>query len=225
MIRHLIEQPAGWCRSAEIVELQMKHRMGENYEKAYRAGFCGDGCGGSDYRSFVLWSTGGDSRAERSASTISQSTDRAEARIAILKADLRLSPDQAQHWAGLKSALHDIVAKRAKSWAASHDTQTGRASSNAPVAPDISITEDEQRRDTNRRDARKARLDDIDEMRREADAYTVQAAVLRQIADAAQPLYDTLDDRQRHRLVQFVREDLRANRSGCRECGWKSAGA
>jgi hypothetical protein len=32
-----------------------------------------------------------------------------------------------------------------------------------------------------------------------------------QIADAAQPLYDTLDDRQRHRLVQFVREDLRAN--------------
>jgi hypothetical protein len=58
---------------------------------------------------------------------------------------------------------------------------------------------------------RKAPLDDIDEMRREADAYTVQAADLRQIADAAQPLYDTLDDRQRHRLVQFVREDLRAN--------------
>jgi hypothetical protein len=61
---------------------------------------------------------------------------------------------------------------------------------------------------------RKAPLDDIDEMRREADAYTVQAADLRQIADAAQPLYDTLDDRQRHRLVQFVREDLRAGRSG-----------
>ena len=55
------------------------------------------------------------------------------------------------------------------------------------------------------------RLDDIDEMRREADAYTVQAAELRQIADAAQPLYDTLDDHQRRRLVQFVREDLRAN--------------
>jgi len=155
---------------------------------------------------------GRETRAERSASTISQSTDRAEARIAILKADLRLSPDQAQHWAGLESALHDIVAKRAKSWAASHDLQTGRASSNAPVAPDISITEDEQRRDTDsERDARKARLDDIDEMRREADAYTVQAAVLRQIADAAQPLYDTLDDHQRRRLVQFVREDLRAN--------------
>jgi hypothetical protein len=39
----------------------------------------------------------------------------------------------------------------------------------------------------------------------------LQAAELRQIADAAQPLYDTLDDHQRRRLVQFVREDLRAN--------------
>jgi hypothetical protein len=155
---------------------------------------------------------GRETRAERSASTISQSTDRAEARIAILKADLRLSADQAQHWAGLESALNDIAAKRAKRWAASNDLQTGRSSSNAPVAPDTSITEDEQRRDTDsERYARQARLDDIDEMRRKADAYTVQAAELRQIADAAQPLYDTLDDHQRHRLVQFVREDLRAN--------------
>ena len=155
---------------------------------------------------------GRETRAERSASTISQSTDRAEARIAILKADLRLSADQAQHWAGLESALNDIAAKRAKRWAESNDLQTGRASSNVPVAPETSITEDEQRRDTDsERDARNARLDDIGEMRRDADAYTVQAAELRQIADAAQPLYDTLDDHQRHRLVQFVREDLRAN--------------
>ena len=85
---------------------------------------------------------GRETRAERSASTISQSTDRAEARIAILKADLRLSADQAQHWAGLESALNDIAAKRAKRWAASNDLQTGRASSNASVAPDTSITED-----------------------------------------------------------------------------------
>ena len=155
---------------------------------------------------------GRETRAERSASAISQSTDRGDARIAVLKADLRLSPDQAEHWAGLESALRDIAAKRAKSWAASHDLQNGRSSSNVPVAPDAAITEDGQRRDADsERDARKARPDDIDEMRREADAYTVQAANLRQIADAARPLYDTLDDHQRHRLVQFVREDLRAN--------------
>ena len=60
---------------------------------------------------------GRETRAERSASTVSQSTDRADARIAILKADLRLSSDQAQHWAGLESALRDIVNPRcAISW-------------------------------------------------------------------------------------------------------------
>jgi len=155
---------------------------------------------------------GRETRSDRSASTINQSTDRADARIAILKAELHLSSDQTPHWAGLESALHDIAAKRAKSWAASNEPQPGRASSNSPGASDTSIAEDKSEQGTrSERDARKAQPDDIDEMRREADAYTVQAADLRQIADAAQPLYDTLDDRQRHQLVQFVREDMRAN--------------
>ena len=44
---------------------------------------------------------------------------------------------------------------------------------------------------------------------READALAAQSAALKQIADAAKPLYDTLDDRQRQRLVQFVNEDVR----------------
>ena len=181
-------------------------------KKRILSGFAAMGVAAAIIVPLAYGAQGRETRAERSASTISQSADRAEARIAILKADLRLSSDQAQHWASLKSALRDIVAKRAKSSAASNDLQTGRASSNAPVAPDTSITEDEKEQGARlERDARKARLDDIDEMRREADAYTVQAADLRQIADAAQPLYDTLDDRQRHRLVQFVREDLRAN--------------
>ena len=180
-------------------------------EKGIVSGFAAMGMAAAIIVPLSYGAQGRETRAERSASTISQSTDRADARIAILKADLRLSSDQAQHWAGLELALRDIVAKRAKSWAASRDPQTGR-SINTPVAPDSSITEDEKEQGArSEQDARRARLDDIDEMRREADAYTAQAADLRQIADAAQPLYDTLDDRQRHRLVQFVREDLRAN--------------
>ena len=181
-------------------------------EKGIVSGFAAVGLAAAIIVPLSYGAQGQETRSERAASTINQSTDRADARIAILKADLHLSSDQTQHWAGLESALHDIVAKRAKSWAASRDLQTGRDSSNSPVAPDSSITEDEKEQGTrSERDARKARLDDIDEMRREADAYTVQAAELRQIADAAQPLYDTLDDHQRRRLVQFVREDLRAN--------------
>jgi len=59
---------------------------------------------------------------------------------------------------------------------------------------DTSITEDAD----SERDARNARLDDIGEMRRKADAYTVQARITpdRRRSTA---LYDTLDDRQRHR--------------------------
>jgi hypothetical protein len=95
---------------------------------------------------------GQETRSERAASTINHSTDRADARIAILKADLHLSTDQTQHWAGLESALHDIAC----------GLQTGQGSS---------ITEDEKEQGTrSERDARKVRLDDIDEMRREADA-------------------------------------------------------
>jgi len=42
------------------------------------------------------------------------------------------------------------------------------------------------------------------------DAGFRPQAACRQIADAAQPLYDSLDDRQRHRRVQFVRKHLKA---------------
>jgi hypothetical protein len=55
----------------------------------------GHGCGGGNHRSFGLWSAGSEESSRRSASKINQSTVRADARIAILKADWRLSPDQA----------------------------------------------------------------------------------------------------------------------------------
>jgi hypothetical protein len=38
-------------------------------------------------------------------------------------------------------------------------------------------------------------------MRREANALAALSANLRQTSDAAKPLYDSLDDRQRRRLV------------------------
>ena len=45
---------------------------------------------------------GRNDRAETSALSISESVDRADARIADLKANLRLSADQAKHWSGLR---------------------------------------------------------------------------------------------------------------------------
>ena len=159
-----------------------------------------------------------DRRSERDVLTVDQSADQADARIAILKADLRLTPDQAQHWAGLSSALHDIAVKRAKRWAAANELQTGRASSASHVTPDQGAPNGE--RDASReRTARAA--DGIEEMRSEADAYTIQAADLRQVADAAQPLYESLDNGQRQRLVQFIRQDLNADLSDDRRRSWR----
>jgi hypothetical protein len=161
-----------------------------------------------------------DRRSEKNVLTVDQSADQADARVAILKADLRLTPDQAQHWTGLSSALHDIAVKRAKRWAAANDLQTGRASSASNVTPDQGAQNDERARDASRERIARG-TDGIDEMRNEADAYTIQAANLRQVADAAQPLYDSLDNNQRQRLVQFIRQDLNANLSDDRRGSWR----
>src|ERR1700724_4527039 len=102
---------------------------------------------------------------------------------------------------------------RAKSRAGERDLHTGDASSesSAPAAPPIA-DEDGNVDARTERDARSnSQPDDITEMRREADALAAQSANLRQISDAAQPLYDSLDDRQRRRLGHFVHNDLRAD--------------
>ena len=151
-------------------------------------------------------------RADTSALSISESVDRADARIVDLKANLRLSADQAKHWSGLESVLHDIAMKRAKSRAGERDLQTGHASSKSSAAAAPPIADEDGNIDARTgRDARSnSQPDDITEMRREADALAAQSANLRQISDAAKPLYDSLDDRQRRRLVQFVHDVLRA---------------
>src|SRR3984893_18215845 len=92
-------------------------------------------------------------RAETSALSISESVDRADARIADLKANLRLSADQAKHWSGLESVLHDIAMKRAKSRAGERDLQTGDASSESSAAAAPPIADEDGNVDTER-DAR-----------------------------------------------------------------------
>gem|GEM_PF-1285165 len=125
-------------------------------------------------------------RAETPALSISASVDRADARIADLKANLRLSADQAKHWSGLESVLHDIAMKRAKSLAGERDLQTGHASSESSAAAAPPIADEDGNVDARtERDARSnSQPDDITEMRREADALAAQSANLRQISDA-----------------------------------------
>ena len=95
-----------------------------------------------------------------------------DARIAGLKAGLKLTPDQEKVWPAVESAIRDLSKQRA-------DRLAARAS--APRA-----------------------TDPIERMSLHADAMTQIAAGLKKLADAARPLYQKLDEGQKHRFVVLV---------------------
>jgi hypothetical protein len=151
-------------------------------------------------------------RNERPALSAGQSVDHADARLANLKADLRLTADQAKNWSGFETALHDVATKRAETLAEQRNPQGGRSASESTSGPAANEAADVTAR--RERDARAFPLpDDITALQREADSLAAQSASLKQIADAAKPLYDSLDNRQRTRLVHFVHVDMRATQN------------
>jgi hypothetical protein len=154
-----------------------------------------------------------DDRADKSALSVSQIVDRADARIAELKANLRLSAEQAKHWPALQTALRDIATKRADMMADNGAPRTGRSSAESSNAAARPVADEEADVTARKEQAAQTnpRPDDITAMQHEADALAAQSANLRQISDAAKPLYDSLDDHQRRLLVQFVHNDIRAD--------------
>ncbi|TCT05561.1 Spy/CpxP family protein refolding chaperone [Aquabacter spiritensis] len=103
-----------------------------------------------------------------------------DARIAALKAGLKLTPDQDKLWPAVEAALRDTA----------KDAVARRA----------------ERADR----PRSAEPDPIARLRFQADMMTKRAADLTKIADAAGPLYQTLDDGQKHRLQILLRKEFRA---------------
>ena len=99
-----------------------------------------------------------------------------DARIAALKAGLELTPDQEKNWPGVEQAIRDMAKARQE-----------RAA--------------ERRREHEQQHS----VDLIQRLRDRADAMTRNAANLKKLADAAQPLYQSLTDDQKHRLVFLVR--------------------
>src|SRR5271166_7151881 len=95
-----------------------------------------------------------------------------DARIAALKAGLKLTPDQEKEWPAVENAIDDLSKQRA-------DRLAARAS--APRA-----------------------TDPIERMSLRADAMTQIAAGLKKLADAARPLYQMLDEGQKHRFMVLV---------------------
>jgi hypothetical protein len=115
-----------------------------------------------------------------------------DARVNIIKAALQLTPDQEKYW----PTVEDAIRQRAKDRRArlSGAAQTvGEHNDSGPV---------EAMRDRN----------PLDFMHRRADALAQRSADLNKLADAWQPLYQTLTPDQKRRLgflAIFVVRDMR----------------
>ncbi|MBX9823903.1 MAG: Spy/CpxP family protein refolding chaperone [Xanthobacteraceae bacterium] len=120
-------------------------------------------------------------RMRPSAEDVAAFTD---ARIAALKAGLKLTAEQEKNWPAVEAALRDIAKQRAER--ANAMTQRGEArrgsDSAAQPAPDA-----------------------IARMREGADGLTRRADNLKKLADASEPLYKSLDDAQKRRFDALIR--------------------
>jgi zinc resistance-associated protein len=122
-------------------------------------------------------------RMRQSAEDVAAFTD---ARIAALKAGLKLTAEQEKNWPAAEAAIRDLSRQRADRMKELADRMAARrdarASGNVPPRPDA-----------------------IERLRRGADAMTRQAAALKHLADAVEPLYKSLDDGQKRRFGTLLR--------------------
>jgi hypothetical protein len=107
----------------------------------------------------------------------------ADARIAALKAGLTLNAEQEKLWPPVESALRDNAKKRVARF------ENFRAEREKQAGP----------------------VDPIARMRRGAEFMTERGAELKRLADAAQPLYDKLDEAQKNRLGILMRAGMRGH--------------
>lgn len=113
-----------------------------------------------------------------------------QARITALKVALKLTPDQEKLWPAFETALTDAAKNRAARREAMREARNERRE--AKETPDPAAR-----------------------MRQAADNMTAAAGDLRKIADAADPLYKSLDDGQKKRL-RFMMQDLMRGEHGPR---------
>jgi hypothetical protein len=118
----------------------------------------------------------------------------ADARIAAVHAGLKLNPDQEKLWPPVESAVRELSKLR-----------IDRANARMNAKPDD--TQDTQKPD-----------DPVARLRERADHMATTAAALKKIADAADPLYKTLDEGQKRRLAVLT------HKAGGFGGGWRHPG-
>jgi hypothetical protein len=120
----------------------------------------------------LIGPAGAGDRSDRGELSANQIIAQSDARTARMKADLRLTPEQEKNWSGFESALSEVGKKRA----------------------DREITLRTERTD------QKGASDFIDNMRHDAESLSQRSDDEKKLADAAQPLYGSLDARQKERF-------------------------
>jgi hypothetical protein len=113
----------------------------------------------------------------------------ADARIAALHAGLQLRPDQEKNWPPFEQALRAAAKER-------FDRIQARQAAG---------------------DGQQEATDPVERLRRVADAMSRRGVTLKQIADAAAPLYQSLDDAQKNRFRVLARFGHRHHHGGWRE--------
>jgi hypothetical protein len=103
-----------------------------------------------------------------------------DARIAGLKAGLRLTTDQEKSWPAIEAALRDLSKDRIDRM-------------------------EEWRKQREARGDRPRDRDMVAALRKRAEGMSKRAAGLARLADAAEPLYKSLDDGQKRRLAMLTR--------------------
>jgi len=112
----------------------------------------------------------------------------ADARIAALHAGLQLRPDQEKNWPPFEQALRTAAKER-----------LDRVQARQAAA-----------------DGHQQATDPVERLRRLADAMSRRGTTLKQIADAAAPLYQSLDDAQKNRFRVLARFGHRHHHGGWR---------
>lgn len=107
-----------------------------------------------------------------------------DARVNIIKSTLQLTPDQEKHWPAIESAIRQRAKDRQERIEGIAQRTEGRAQS-GPIAAI-------QNRDP------------VDFMHRRAEALMQRATDLNKLADAWQPLYQTLTPDQKRRMAALA---------------------
>ncbi|WP_024511233.1 Spy/CpxP family protein refolding chaperone [Bradyrhizobium sp. ARR65] len=108
-----------------------------------------------------------------------------DARIAAVHAGLKLTPDQEKLWPPVEAAVRDFAKMR-----------IDRASARMKAHDEA-------------QDQQQTPPDPVARLRQRADDLAATSAALKKIADAADPLYKTLDDGQKRRLALLTHHGRR----------------